>query len=453
MNLPTPFKAAMQAQLGDAFQAFETSLQSVPPVSVRLNKTKMATSTAWLQAEGVPWHPSAFYLPERPVFALDPVWHGGGYYVQEASSMLLATVIKQSLSTDIQPLRVLDMCAAPGGKTTLLADALPNGSLVVANEVIRHRTEILAENVVKWGNPNVVVTSVDPNQFAPLAGWFDAILVDAPCSGEGLFRKDPTAMQEWSPEAVLTCSARQRRILADAVPLLREGGLLWYSTCTYNTTENDKNVAWLCAEMGLELVHISLPDAWGITTTSAGYQCYPHLTRGEGFFIACLRKTVATTTAPPDGYLRWERVSAAQKEQFNGWIAEPDDFFYAAKPDGTIVALPIARLDDFGILQRVLRPRLMGFEVGEPKGKDIAPAHALALSTARSTNILSTELDKHQALTFLKKESLSLDLPRGWTLIKYDGLPIGWAKAIPGRINNYLPKHFRLRMDLGTAPK
>ena len=449
MNLPVAFEAAMRVQLGDDFGAFEAALQATTPVSVRLNAYKMTTRQCWPEAEGVLWHRSAFYLSERPVFALDPVWHSGGYYVQEASSMLLAEVVRQSLAVGSKSLKVLDMCAAPGGKSTLLADVLPEGSLVVANEVIRHRTEILAENVVKWGNPNMVVTNADPAAFAPLAGWFDAVLVDAPCSGEGLFRKDPAAMREWSPEAVQTCAARQRRILAESVLLLREGGLLWYSTCTYNASENDQNVAWLCAEMGMELVAISMPELWGITPTEGGWQCYPHRTRGEGFFIACLRKVADTPCAPPDGYLRWERVATAKKASFLDWIAQPETFRYYYKPDGTVVALPVSWLEEFGILQRVLRPRIMGFEVGEPKGNDLAPAHALALSTARSEAILSAELSKNEALTFLKKESLGLDLQRGWTLMQYNGLPIGWAKAIPGRINNYLPKHFRLRMDLG----
>ena len=248
-HLPDAFAAQMQQQLGSDYEAFAAALATPPPVSIRLNPRKPAVDIVGLTP--VPWCAEGFYLPSRPVFTLDPLFQAGAYYVQEASSMLLAEAIRQTVGkrkpyAGQAPLKALDLCAAPGGKSTLLASALPPHSVLVCNEVIRSRVPVLRENIDKWGYANVVVSHHDPDDFAPLAGFFDLVMIDAPCSGEGLFRKDPKAMNEWSPEHVMLCAARQGRILAASAPLVAEDGWLIYSTCTYNDAENRQAMQWLC---------------------------------------------------------------------------------------------------------------------------------------------------------------------------------------------------------------
>ena len=264
------------------------ALSSEPEVSVRVNPFKLSLNALRehfgpLAGDPVPWAADeAFYLTERPSFTLDPLFHAGAYYVQEASSMYVGVLFEGAKAALLDGagrasgLRVLDLCAAPGGKTTQLLSHLDAASMLVANEVVPSRATILAENVARWGCSNVAVTSSDPAAFGPLRGFFDIAVVDAPCSGEGMFRKDERAVAEWSPANVQLCAARQRRILADFWPSLVAGGFLIYSTCTFNRQEDEDNVDWICRELGagcLDMRHF-----------------YPGEDRGEGFFAALLRK-------------------------------------------------------------------------------------------------------------------------------------------------------------------
>ena len=288
MTLPADFVAQVQSLLGVAeTQSLEDALQGDAVVSIRLNRGKVPAMP--LPGEPVAWCPSGCYLPERPSFTFDPLFHAGGYYVQEASSMFVSWVLRHCVGD--RPVRMLDLCAAPGGKSTLACDALPDGSILVANEVMRNRVQVLGENLIKWGHPGVVVTHADPADFTPLGPLFDIILVDAPCSGEGMFRKDPVAVDEWSLDNVDLCVRRQRRILSDILPCLKPGGLLLYSTCTYNHRENEENVRWLRDEWGMEV--LSVPEVrpeWGILGNLLPgedfpvYRFLPHRVRGEGFF-------------------------------------------------------------------------------------------------------------------------------------------------------------------------
>lgn len=272
--------------------AFIAAHQSAPSLSIRWNDAKVAHPNL---THPVPWHPTASYLTERPKFALDPLWHAGAFYVQEASSMLLYQAIVQNIEKD-KPIRILDLCAAPGGKTTLVAAAMPIGSLLIANEVIRARATILAENVQKWGNHNVWVTNNDPKHFAAIENYFDVILVDAPCSGSGLFRKDADAHLEWSYDNVELCAQRQERILHDIFPSLKPGGLLVYMTCSYSQDENLRIAEKLVTDVHLQNMPLELPAEWGFTKMSSGncigYQAFPHKVKGEGFFLACFRKSM-----------------------------------------------------------------------------------------------------------------------------------------------------------------
>jgi len=289
--LPRPFLERMKQILKDETDDFVSSLGQEPPVSIRLNPFKFRNKPG---LEEIPWCKTGYYLPVRPSFTLDPLFHAGAYYVQEPGSMFLEQVFRQVAEPDA-PLLVLDLCGAPGGKSTHLLSLMNRESLLVANEVIRTRAAILSENIRKWGNSNVVVTNNDPRYFAALGGIFDIVVVDAPCSGEGLFRKDKNAISEWSPDNANLCSARQKRILSDAWECLKPGGYLIYSTCTYNPEENENNLAWLTEKNSFSPIDLSSAYFPGIKEISVGrvrgYQLMPHRVRGEGFFIGALQKT------------------------------------------------------------------------------------------------------------------------------------------------------------------
>src|ERR1035437_5315934 len=265
MNLPEAFVINTKKLLGKEYQEFEKALEENPPTSIRVNN-KIAYQPSY---EQVAWCNSGYYLKERPLFTADPLFHAGAYYVQEASSMFLYQAVKQHFP---EAQTVLDLCAAPGGKSTLLSQALKESSLLVSNEIVRSRAYILAENLIKWGNPNIVVTNNDPKDFGRLPGYFDAIVVDAPCSGEGMFRKDPGAIQEWSEYNVTLCAARQKEILSSVWDTLKTDGILVYSTCTFNREENEENVRWICEELGAGLLRIDLKGNPDITVTDYGYR-------------------------------------------------------------------------------------------------------------------------------------------------------------------------------------
>ncbi len=468
MNLPAPFILAARTLLGeDGCRDLATALDTAPPVSIRLNPAKQPDGLC-LADDPVPWCESGCYLPQRPAFTFDPLFHAGCYYVQEASSMFLEQALKQCVPA--RPLTVLDLCAAPGGKSTHALGLLPPGSLLVANEVIRSRTQVLAENLTKWGSPSTVVTRNDPAGFAALPETFDILLADVPCSGEGMFRKDPAAIGEWSAENVALCSQRQRRILSDAWPCLKPGGLLVYSTCTYNTQENEDNVAWICRELGAEPVPLSVPDAWNITGSLAAgplpvYRFLPHRTRGEGFFLAVLRKAgdeaAASSLSPfPTGAPR--KAAARQRtptlppqamRTVRGWVEDPDEYAWNVT-DRTVSAFPARHRALLDRLRQSLHIVQAGTDVAEAKGKDLLPLHGLAMSTALRRDAFPTvALDRNQAIAYLRKESVALpaDTPHGFLLLTYRHVPLGFAKNIGSRANNLYPAAWRIRS--GYAPE
>ncbi|WP_373511139.1 RNA methyltransferase [Persicitalea sp.] len=448
-SLPSDFETTMQAQLGADFILFEKALGTEPPVSIRLNPEKRAFDASALMK--VPWHPEGYFLPARPVFTLDPVFHAGGYYVQEASSMILHEVLSQLIPAP-RPLRILDLCAAPGGKSTLLASWMPPGSLLLANEVIRSRVSPLQENLERWGNPHTFTSSYDPEGFAKLNGFFDLVLVDAPCSGEGLFRKDPDAIREWSPEHVQLCAARQRRILAAAVKLVAPGGTLLYSTCTYNEVENDQNAAWLVEQQNLEYLEVKLPAEWGVVSRDSGYQCYPHRLRGEGFYFAAFRQTRGLPFRGKTGRYMSKLSDLKKREEaaLADWVQNAEALFFLQRPDGTVLFGPNELWNDLMLLDTALPQGVWLREAGQFKGKDFIPAHSLAMSTSVAADWPAVELDRETGLRFLKKENIELpaDTAKGWLLARHEGLNQGWMKNLGNRVNNYLPKDWRIRMDI-----
>ncbi|MFN0015525.1 MAG: methyltransferase RsmF C-terminal domain-like protein [Saprospiraceae bacterium] len=461
-TLPPPFIRQMQALLGSEWALLETALLSKPPVSIRVNTRKLQANaerlldighwTLGIEPSPIPWHPHGFYLSNRPVFTLDPRFHAGAYYVQEASSMFVYEALRQT--TDFsKPLKILDLCAAPGGKSTLMADMISPDSLLVSNENIRPRTGPLRENLERWGTPNVAITSGEVEEYAGLKDWFDVVLADAPCSGEGLFRKDPDAMKEWSLPQVEFCAGRQRRILEAAVSTLKPGGVLLFSTCTYNAQENHENASWLAKTFDIQPVSLDIPKDWGIVQSEFGCQFYPHKVQGEGFYLAAFRKN-GTESKKHGLSATFKSIKPLPKSlvpQASAWLSAELEASFFLSPSGEVLALPANLENQYLQLDKFLKTKWFGVNIGEFKGKDFIPSHALALSNWAKTELPAVELNRDQALLFLKKETFDLPFNTqiGWALARYEGMNLGWLKILPNRLNNYLPQERRIRMAIG----
>ncbi len=445
MELPADFLEMMKDHPGLDLNRFREALLGTAPVSIRLNPFKPIPD--FDDCESVPWHPLGKYLPERPNFTLDPLFHAGTYYVQEASSMAICQALFQH--TDLsKKMTVLDLCAAPGGKSTVLLSAISPDSFLLANEVIKARIPALRQNLTKWGRTNFMVSQHDPADFAGLKGTFDVVLVDAPCSGEGLFRKDPNACREWSLEQVGLCSARQRRILGEAQALVKAGGLLIYSTCTYNKLENDQQVEALLETGQFNVAPLTFPAEWGIAATQYGYQFYPNRLRGEGFYMSVLKNNGETAPAGTRQKVRKEFTRLSKKElaPIESWVAEPGQFAFFQKPNQEIVAIPKDLEEHFLLVANNLSRRSFGLHIGQVKQHKLVPSHELALSHLTSNRIPAVELDLEPARDFLRKEPFALDTPqKGWHLIRFRGHDLGWAKLLGNRFNNYLPTEWRIR--------
>lgn len=413
----------MRDSLGPArAEGILAALASEPEVSVRVNPYKLSVEAlrahfGALAGDAVAWAPDeGFYLQARPSFTLDPLFHAGAYYVQEASSMYAGALFDRAVAAlgRTSGLRVLDLCAAPGGKSTQLLSHLDAASLLVANEVVPARATVLAENVARWGCPNVAVTSSDPSCFSSLRGFFDVVVVDAPCSGEGMFRKDERAVAEWSLDNVRLCASRQRRILGDVWPALSPGGFLIYSTCTFNRFEDEENVDWICAELGgecLEMRHF-----------------YPGEDRGEGFFAALIRKAGSyppASLAGPAGLATIEKGSLVK-------------------------VFPAAFVRDLARLEKSLKVIASGTAVATRKGSDLVPEADFALASDRfplkGLSYESIEVSLEDALRFLAKDPVVFpSAPRGYLLLNYLGQGLGFVKNLGNRTNSLLPPARRIR--------
>ncbi len=447
MELPHAFIAQMQTILGKESEAFFDALQLDSPISVRLNPAKAAAIPS---QDMVGWSNYGYYLSERPIFTLDPLFHAGTYYVQEAASMFVEQAINQLLETK-EGLNVLDLCAAPGGKSTHLLSLLPTSSMLVSNEIIRSRANILHENVCKWGYPNAIVTNNAPKDFARLKGFFDVILVDAPCSGEGLFRKDPDAVNEWSENNVALCAERQRKILAEVWPALKNGGLLIYSTCTYNKKENEENAAWLSKEFSAKSQRVAMKEEWGIAEVEEngifGYHFYPHRTRSEGFFLSAFRKEGAVEGKPTKGSNQQSKKMPKEFEYLKQLVKDENAYDFSMF-GSKIKAIPINKLNDYRLVEQSLYILNSGIELGEIKGKDFIPSPSLALSTQLNNSIFHTVyVDLNTILSYLRRDTISIDsTEKGFVLICYNNTPLGWVKNLGNRVNNLYPNEWRIRM-------
>lgn len=466
MQLPQQFLDSLTDINGFDREAFVQVHNSGEQVtSIRLNRPKWPTEIVEESEEGsiilidpsglairksITWSLWSFYLSERPSFTLDPRFHGGYYYVQEASGTFLEQAVRQVMDLN-KPVKVLDLCAAPGGKSTLLQSIISHASLLVSNEVIKSRAVILEENLTKWGGMNAVITNNDPKDFARLENFFDLMVVDAPCSGSGLFRRDPEAINEWSLQNVQLCHQRQQRILADAYPALNQDGVLIYCTCSYSKEENEDILDWLCSTFALSSIQLSLDIYQGIVEVQSdqhkafGYRFWPDKVEGEGFFIACLRKQDGDT-AP----VRPPKKSSLQKLSKNEtviaapWINKVTPVQLWKQGD-LIFAFPPSLEKELLIMAGNAYIRMAGVKIGKIAGEDLIPDHALAVSTIISDEIVAVSLKREDALQYLRKEEVNIETShRGWALVQFEQFNLGWIKILSNRINNYYPKEWRI---------
>lgn len=415
MILPAILKNRLRERMGlTMFHRLDDAMELPPSVSIRLNTAKPAESdvvTSLIEST-VEWCPEGRYLSQRPNFTLDPLLHAGAYYVQESSSMFVTHVLRQLVWN---PVLMLDLCAAPGGKTTAAISCLPEGSVLVSNEVMPKRAQILNENVWKWGNPNVVVTQNRPADFQKTPMMFDVVLCDAPCSGEGMMRKDETARSQWSPQLVNDCAQLQQQILSDIWPCLRDGGIIIYSTCTFNVKENEENLKFIAKELGADGIYIKVDSDWGITPALCGdipaCRFLPGYTKGEGLFMAALRKrgNIGYRVMTADSHLSpEERLSLRRLHVLS----------HGPAPDGR-------------------------------KGKTVIPHHSSALAIGAANNHIynNVEIDRETAISYLARESIVLPeaTPLGIVRLTHKGLPLGYAKNIGSRANNLYPQEWRIR--------
>ena len=475
MSLPPDFEKYTRSLMGDElYDRLAKALDSQStPTSIRLNpfKARGLEVSDGVKDEVVGWcKETGRYLKSRPNFTFDPLLHAGVYYVQEASSMFVDYVVHQLIH---EPVRMLDLCAAPGGKSTALRAALPEGSLLFSNEPMRQRAQILSENIQKFGHEDVIVTNNYPRDYRKTRLTFDAILADVPCSGEGMFRKDEGARQEWSLQNVENCWRLQRDIISDVWDCLRPGGLLIYSTCTFNAHEDEENVKWIAEELGADFVELPIETDWNITRALTGnapvYRFLPGQSRGEGLFLAVLRKH-GTDEDSAQCYISDDMKAIGkakdkkerqrkknEKNKQNGennisadclqWLDNADDFVMR-EHQGSLFAIPRRWTKTFDMVKAQLKVIHAGICLGTPKGKDIIPDESLALSRRLAKETFTrVELKYPDAIAYLRKEAVALPegTPRGIVAVCYDGHTLGFEKNIGNRANNLYPQEWRIK--------
>ena len=449
--LPIAFTERMRKQLGaEEAESLFVALDSVSPVAVRLNPAKCGEEGVWSNGEAIAWSKNGRKLKERPSFTLDTAFHAGAYYVQEAASQFIDYIISHE---ELQGKRVLDMCSAPGGKTTIYSTAVGEEGLVVANEYVRSRANILADNVRKWGMGNVLVTNNAPEHIAQFEGWFDMVAVDAPCSGEGMFRKEEVAREDWSEEAVKMCAARQLSIVREAWQSLRDGGLFIYSTCTFNEDEDEGLLRAFIEETGDVFEpsqSVEIDDAWGIVKGEVGafqtFRFFPHKTDSEGLFVAIARKAEPTTQRTPKARKRvMQEVDKNSRKELAKWLQHPDNYTFAMVAD-TIYAYPSVQFKAVQALSEGLTAIYSGVAMGQIfKGK-LKPDWALSQYIGfERTAAAVEEVDEERALDYLRKRDIAVgDMAEGINLITHKGRALGFAKRVGARCNNLYPNSLKI---------
>jgi 16S rRNA C967 or C1407 C5-methylase (RsmB/RsmF family)/NOL1/NOP2/fmu family ribosome biogenesis protein len=454
LQLPTSLLQALTYADGFDEQSFVAIHNSDEKVtSIRQNPFKPSLNMASNIESAIPWATYGSYLKTRPSFTHDPLFHAGCYYVQEASSMFVEQALQQTVDLQ-QPLKVLDLCAAPGGKSTHIATLLNKESFVICNELIQNRNAILEENLIKWGLPNTVITQNDAKDFAELQNYFDVIVIDAPCSGSGLFRRDKEAIKEWSENNVALCNQRQQRIIADVLPALKKGGILIYCTCSYSTQENEDIMDWLTQSFNIQNRPLQLEPEWNITTTitthqNYGYRFWPNKIKGEGFFLCCFSKQYDESSyQKPKKIKALLSITNDEKKMINNWVQVDQPLAFYKHQDKILAMLPCLH-EELAFLKDQLYLKRVGIPLGSIAKNDLIPEHDLALSTIASTQIQSVTVDYSTAIQFLRKENFTLDsAPKGWVLVQYEGYNLGFIKNLGTRINNYYPKNWRILKEL-----
>lgn len=436
----------INAENSPVFDGLIPALSNPPVRSIRLNPLKHSNSliNKLSGSLNVPWEPLGFYVDKENSFTVDPGLHQGLYYVQDASSMILGEVTRRiSRMTGKRPLRVFDSCAAPGGKTTSILSSLPDGSALMANEFDFSRAEILKENLAKWGFANVIVTRGDLSRMNKVRNYFDMILADVPCSGEGMFRKSPEAQRQWSTALVEQCASLQLEIIDKIIGSLSPGGFLVYSTCTFNTIENERNVELICEKYSLETVDLDLPSQWcissGVNTSNFCYRFLPSRLKGEGLFLSVLQKP---------GTLKEHKLNIRNPRNVVGYPTWTTDLIISddGKTINGYTPSLLSMIDDLG--KKVGNVIATGVEVAAIKGKDVIPSQSLALSVnLAQESFPSIDVDTDIALNYLRRQNIELGtgLPKGYILLKYNGHPLGFVKNIGNRMNNLYPSQWRIK--------
>ena len=449
--LPVAFTERMRKQLGaEEAERLFAALDGVSPVAVRLNPAKCGEDGVWNDGEAIAWSRNGRKLKERPSFTLDTAFHAGAYYVQEAASQFIDYILA---GEDLQGKRVLDMCSAPGGKTTIYSTAVGEDGLVVANEYVRARANVLADNVRKWGMGNVLVTNNAPEHISPFEGWFDLVAVDAPCSGEGMFRKEEVARQDWSEEAVKMCAQRQLSIVREAWQTLKNGGLFIYSTCTFNDEEDEGVLRAFIEEMGDVLEpsqQVEIEEQWGIVRGEVGafrtFRFFPHNTDSEGLFVAVARKAKPTTHRTPKARKKvMQEVDKVSRKELPRWLKESEQHTFAMVAD-TIYAYRTEQFKAVQALSEGLTAIYSGVAMGQIfKGK-LKPDWALSQYVGLERKAVAVEeLDEERALDYLRKRDIAVgDMAEGMNLVTHRDRALGFVKRVGARCNNLYPNSLKI---------
>jgi NOL1/NOP2/sun family putative RNA methylase len=457
-QLPEKLLRSLQGIEGfdsDAFERVHASGEQV--TSIRVNPEKNFEFRNWdFEFSSVPWCQYGYYLKKRPSFTFDPLFHAGCYYVQEASSMFLEQALRQTVDLS-KAIKILDLSAAPGGKSTHIQSLISKDSLLVSNEVIKSRANILQDNLIRWGSNNVVVTCNDPKVFGRFRNYFDAVVVDAPCSGSGLFRRDEQAIDQWSENNVQLCSQRQRRILADVWPSLKKDGVLIYSTCSYSQEEDEYVLDWMMKQFRVESWELAVDERWNIdkvrsASGAVAYRFWPYKLKGEGFFFAALRKTEGEVVQRTHfGEVKAKkRVGVANSKEIEivrSWVTKSEEKF--VKNGIKLFAIPGRLMNGINVLAD-LHILYFGTAVGEIMRDKLIPAHALAVSNMVSVGMEKVELSYDDAIAYLQRKDLkNLNTQKkGWQMATYQGHALGWINVLPNRVNNYYPTHLRILKDI-----
>jgi 16S rRNA C967 or C1407 C5-methylase (RsmB/RsmF family)/NOL1/NOP2/fmu family ribosome biogenesis protein len=452
LELPLGFQKQMQEMLGLEYSEFTKSIEQKPKTTFRINPNKLSeldNIQAINTEQNIEWCEYGYTLESRPEFVLDPFYHAGCYYPQESSSMFMAQYLLD-LDKD-KPLKVLDLCASPGGKSTLLLSYLPKDSLLVSNEIDPLRARILKDNIIRFGSTNCVVTSNKVEDFVHFQDFFDLILIDAPCSGEGMMSKEDEAIRQWSPELIQSCARTQKQITSEIWNCLKAGGRMIYSTCTYNQLENEEIVSELLVNKNASVIDSKYSSNNQIKQFLPNqYHFFPHLMNGLGFFAACIVKG--------ENSLEQEQSQQRHKGRdplyFKPFLPNLEfrldsELFDTVSRDSILFNIPKLWRSEIIELMKRLKVIKFGVEIGQWKGPDWFPSHELSLCYEYKNNVNRIELSHEQAIKFLKKEAVEFELSfeNGWALAIFQKQSLGWFKVIQRKPKNYLPTDWRIRQS------